>query len=451
MKPTLLTRFFTWLPLLMMLHSAQAWSESQPQLLDRVVAVVNDDIILKSQLDREAELARQELQTRNINVSNMDELNMKVLDRMILEKLQLQQIKRMGLKVPDEELLGQIQQIAEQNNLSVLQLRDRLNYARPNGFQEFRERIRQQMLFQKLREAEVLSKTQVTEDEINNFIQRQNLIENSDEYHLKHILIGLPESATPAQRDAARKKAEEVLQKLREGEDFSQMAVRYSDGSKALQGGDLGWLSNDQIPTFFAKAFSQLKPGQFSDIIRSPVGFHIIELDGQRNKNSQLVKQYHVYRFILLSDDAKHLKQPSNTLISLADSIDSLEKFKQLNEQYSDIPASVNANGNLGWQTAHDLPAEYFAAIADLDPSQAARPFATDEGWVILYLDGIRQQDVTLKDKREQAMQTLRMKKANETYEIWLRRLRDEALVDIRYHDPEIMQPLPKHDEGNGE
>lgn len=114
MKPTLLTRFFTWLPLLMMLHSAQAWAESQPQLLDRVVAVVNDDIILKSQLDREAELARQELQTRNINVSNMDELNMKVLDRMILEKLQLQQIKRMGLKVPDEELLGQIQQIAEQ-------------------------------------------------------------------------------------------------------------------------------------------------------------------------------------------------------------------------------------------------------------------------------------------------------------------------------------------------
>ncbi|MGC9386139.1 MAG: peptidylprolyl isomerase [Hydrogenovibrio sp.] len=425
----------------------QAWSK--PILLDRVVAVVNDDIILKSELDYETALAEQELRTRNIDIADQDELQLKVLDRMVIETLQLQQIKQMGLKVSDEELLTQIQEIAEQNNLTIMALRDRLNYSAPNGFEDFRERIRKQMLFQKLREAEVLSKTQVTEDEINNFIQRQKLIENSDEYRLKHILVSLPESATPAQRDEARAQAESILQKLQQGEDFGQVAVRFSDGNKALQGGDLGWLTHDQIPTFFAKSVSRLKPGQISDIIRSPVGFHIIKLDGQRNQNSQLVKQYHVYRFILLSDDAKNAGQPSNTLISLANSIDSLEKFKQLNDQYSDIPASVNANGNLGWQTAREMPADYFTAIAPLEPGQTARPFATDEGWVILYLDGIREQDKALDDKRQHAMETLRMKKANESFEIWLRRLRDEALVDIRYRDPEIMNPQPTHSEGD--
>ncbi|MDG4812213.1 peptidylprolyl isomerase [Hydrogenovibrio sp. 3SP14C1] len=447
MKNLTPSNVFKLISLLFILTPFFAWSAPQEKLLDRVVAVVNDNIILKSELDKEVSLAKQDLQARNIPVTNPDELASKVLDKIILERLQLQRINQLGIKIADDELFTQIQEIAKQNNLTVIELRDRLNMSQQNGFENFRERIRQQMLFQKLREVEVLSKTQVTEDEVSNFIQRQALVQSDTEYRLGHIMVSLPESATPAQRDASRQKAEEILQKIRSGEDFSQMAVRYSEGSKALQGGDLGWLGTDQIPTFFSDAVNQLEQGQTSDIIRSPVGFHIIQLQGKRNKNSQIVKQYHLYRFILLSEDAQKKQQPSSTLVQLAQSLTSLESFKQLNEKYSDIPASVNANGNLGWQTEKEMQPEYFQAIANIQPGHAAKPFATEKGWVILFLDGIRNQDLSLKDKRKQAMQTLRMKKANETYEIWLRRLKDEALIDIRLDDPEIMKKQLSHEE----
>ncbi|RUM92369.1 MAG: molecular chaperone SurA [Thiomicrospira sp.] len=447
MKKMTPTNLFKLISILFILTPFFAWSSPQMTLIDRVVAVVNDNIILKSELDAEVNLAKQDLQARNIPVTNPEELASKVLDKIILERLQLQRINQLGIKIADDELFAQIQDIAKQNNLTVAELRDRLNLSQKNGFESFRERIRQQMLFQKLREVEVLSKTQVTEDEVSNFIQRQALVQSDVEYHLGHIMVSLPESATPAERDASKQKAQDILQKIRTGEDFSQMAVRYSEGSKALQGGDLGWLGVDQIPTFFNDALNQLEVGETSAVIRSPVGFHIIQLQGKRNKNSQIVKQYHLYRFILLSQDARNKQQPSPTLVKLADSLTSLEAFKQLNEKYSDIPASVNANGNLGWQTAKEMPPEYFQAIESLQPGHAAKPFATEQGWVILFLDGVRDQDLSLKDKRKQAMQTLRMKKANESYEIWLRRLKDEALIDIRLEDPEIMEKQPSHEE----
>lgn len=427
--------------------NAQANETQNGELLDRIIAVVNDKIILKTELDMRMIQAREELRTRNINVADMDGLANKVLDTMILEELQKERIDQRGIKVSDEELLEQIREIAEENNLTVITLRDRLNLSQPKGFAKFREQLRDKMQFQKLREIEVIAKTQVTEDEIDNYIQRQNLVQNSTEYNLGHIMVNLPDSATPAQRDASRSKANEILQKLRQGEDFSQMAVRYSDGSKALQGGDLGWLGLDQIPTFFSPVVQDMEIGQISDLVRSPVGFHILKLQGKRNKDSDIVKQYHLYRFILLSDKAKDAKEPPQALIDLANRIDSLEAFKALNKEYSDIPASVNANGNLGWQTLQEMPLDYYNAVLELQPGQAAKPIATEQGWEIIYLDAIRDQDMALANKRKQAMQTLRMKKANETYEIWLRRLKDEALIDIRLKDPAIMtKPEPAED-----
>lgn len=401
------------------------------QLLDRIVATVNDDIILKSELDRQVAETEKDLAARNVHIADLDQLKRKVLDKMIMDKLQMQRIKSRGIQVQDEEVLAQVEDIAKRNNLTVLELRDRLNLSEPDGFQHFRERIRQQMLFQKLRQVEVLDQTQVTEDEINNYLQRQSLIQNNYEYHIGHIMVNLPDSATPAQRDDAKKKAETILKKLEDGEDFSQVAVRYSEGTKALNGGDLGWLTTDQIPTFFTSIVESLKVGQLSGIIRSPIGYHIIKLLGKRDKGSKLVEQYHLYRFILLSDNAQKQAAPPKALVELANNIKSLEDFKKLNKQYSDIPASVNAHGNLGWQTIQQMPLQYAKAIAGVKPKHAAIPFATEQGWIILYLDDKRQQDLNAANKRKQAMETLRLKKANEAYEIWLRRLKDDAIIDI--------------------
>jgi len=431
-----------WITLFLIgLLSQTSLADTKPQLLDCVVAVVNDDIILKSDLEKGLVKAMQELRSRNIQLTDKEDLAEKVLDGLILERIQLQRSQQLGLKVSDDELFQQVLAIAKQNNLSAAELRDQLNKSKPNGFETFREGIRQELLFKKLRDSEVLSKTQVTESEVTNFIQRQALMQNYSEFKLNHIMISLPKSATPAEREASREKAQKLLTRLKQGEAFSQLAVRHSDGQNALQGGDLGWLKADQLPSFFMDEIDKMAVGDISRVIRSAVGFHIIQLQDKRDKDAKIVKQYHLYRFILLSDNAQQTQTPNATLIKLAKGINSLEDFKALNDKYKDMPTSVNTNSHLGWQTLAEMPQDYIKAIKDLSPKQAAMPFANDQGWVILYLDGIRDKDLSIINKRQEAMQSLRMKKATESYGSWLRRMKDEAIIDIRLKDADILSP----------
>lgn len=408
--------------------------QSSGILLDRIVAIVNDEVILKSNLDNRIEQASIELRSRGITVSDNESLQLKVLDAIILEKLQVQRASQRGIQILDEELLEQIAEIAKENKLTILQVRNKLNAAQPNGFAVFRENIRQQLLFQKLRQVEVLSQTQVTEDEINNYLQRQSLINNNLEYRLGHIIINLPESATPEQRNQSEAKAQAVLDKLNSGEDFSQIAVRHSQGANALKGGDLGWLKSDQIPTFFSENLNSMEVNDHSKLIKSSIGFHIIKLLGKRDRNSKLVTQYHLYRFTLLSDDITQntkLSAPKE-LINLAEKIQSLEDFKALKEKYPDMPDAINANTDLGWLSVAKIPKRYYPALQNITVKKATPPIASDRGWDILYLDATREKDLNKLNKRQQALQAIRMKKANETFEVWLRRLKDEALIDNR-------------------
>ena len=356
------------------------------------------------------------------------------MDNIILERIQLQRIKQIGLKIPDDLLLEKITEIAKNNRLSLLEIRNKLNQNKKNGFAIFRENIRQQLLFQKLRQVEVLSKTQVTEDEISNYLQRQRLIKNDTEYHLAHIIINLPESATPKQREASLNKAKEILQKLNNGEDFSQVAVRHSQGGNALKGGDLGWLKSDQIPTFFSEQINEMEPGQHSKLIRSSIGFHIIKLMDKRNGTSKLVTQYRLYKFTLLSDDVKNSQSATapKRLVEIAKNINSLESFQDLKNQFPDLPKELNANTDLGWLNAQQIPENYYQALNTIKLKQATRPILSKLGWEIIYLDETRKKDLNILNEREQALKTIQMKKANETFEIWLRRLKDEALIDNR-------------------
>lgn len=406
---------------------------NQGKMLDAIAAVVNDEIILFSELkERTLETAR-DLNARNIEIESADRLQLKVLDSLILERLQQERITQLGLKVTDEEVFEKMQEIAQKNNVSIAQLRDRLNLSAPNGFKTTRDRIRQQMLIQKLREVEVISKTQVTEGEIDNYLQRSNLQNNNTEYHLQHIMIALPEGSSPEERKKLEQKAQSVLKEIQQGADFSQMALKYSSGNKALEGGNLGWLSLDSIPTFFTDSLLDLEPGQVSKLIKSPIGYHIVKLLGVRDKDSDITTQYNLYKFVLLSENALDEANPPKALVSLSSNIQSLENFKDLNSQFSDIPSSVNENGYMGWQSIRDLPLAYVEALKSIPgPGHASKPFATELGWIILYLDNIRQTDLNKSNKRLKAMQTIRIQKANESFEIWLRRLKQEAIIDNR-------------------
>mgnify|MGYP006275917181 FL=1 len=415
-------------------HSDQtAQSQAQGQLLDQIIAVVNDDIILQSELGQRFQQAQQELRAQNINLPDRDTLIEKVLDQMILEKLQMQRVAQMNLQVTDQALFEQMQSIARENNLTLAQLRDNLNQNQNQGFAQFREQIRQQMLFQQLQEREVLARTQVTENEVAHYLQRQALSDNSYAYRLQHLLISLPEAPTAQKRAQARQKAEKLRQQILDGDPFSKVAAAHSDGQKALQGGDLGWMTQDKIPTFFSAVVTQLTPGAVSDLIRSPLGYHLIKLQDKRRVDQKpLQKQYRLHQFLLLSDQAMQAEKPPQTLVEVAQSIDSVQAFNALKTTYTDMPASVNANTDLGWLTPDQLSVTHARLIEQLSPGEAARPFATDEGWMIVYLDQVRTQDPNAQDKRKKAIETLRRQKANESFEVWLRRLKDQAMIDIR-------------------
>lgn len=278
MSPQIFRRFFAVIILSLSAHAVQANT-----LLDRIVAVVNDDIILLSELNVQLEQAQEELRQRQIVSADRDALRLRVLDNMIMQKLQQDRAKQRGLRVSDDEVNAQLLQMAEANKLTLLQLQDALNREMPNGFERIRGQVSEQILIQKLREVEVISQIHVTEDEVNNFIQRRNLQTANEEFQLAHILITRPESPTPEQRAELQTKVDDIYKQLQLGADFAQMAVRHSEGSRALTGGDLGWLNFDQMPTFFANEVVRLQPGQISRIIDVPSGFHIIKLIDKRS------------------------------------------------------------------------------------------------------------------------------------------------------------------------
>lgn len=256
-------------------------------LLDRIAAVVNDEIILLSELDQQVELAEADLRQRQIQPPAPHILSQRVLDSMVMQTLQYQRANMRGLQATDEEINAELSQMAAENSLTLLQLREALNNQIPDGFNIIRTQISEQILIQKLREVEVISQVHVTEDEINNFLQRQKLQNTQDEYQLAHLLITRPDSPTPEQRTQVEAKINDIYQQIRQGSDFAQMAVRYSEGSKALSGGDLGWLNLDQMPSFFVTEVIGLQTGQMSKIIESPAGYHIIKLLDKRSTASQ--------------------------------------------------------------------------------------------------------------------------------------------------------------------
>ncbi len=401
------------------------------RLLDRVAAIVNDQVILQSSLDLKTRETIMELRAKNIPVNNIRELQIKVLDALILEVLQKQRAEQLGLTVSDEEINEQLIQIANKNNLTLLDLRNRLNAERPDGFMALRVDIEKQLLIQKLRQKEVISRTLVTDEEIQNYLQRSRLDSSNIKLRLRHILITLPESASAAQRQQARQKIDDIAKRLQLGESFEQLAVRHSKGSKALQGGDLGWLKAEQIPTFFAEAAQDLEVGEVSPVISSPSGFHLIKLDGRKDDNSQIVKQYKLHRFIVLSSNAQNQPVPP-TIQEIVDTTTDVADFKRLPLQFVDIPAEVNADSDLGWVAAKSLPQSLIDTLQQTQVNRITTPIATDQGWVLFFLEGVRDFDVNQADSESKAIQQIRLRKANETFEIWLRRLKDEAFIDIR-------------------
>jgi peptidyl-prolyl cis-trans isomerase SurA len=402
------------------------------QLLDKVIAVVNDQIILKSELSSRMFEQAQAMAAQGIEVKDTQALREKVLNAIVMETLQLERANRIGLKASDDEINQQLEALAEKNGLSLFELRNQLNLQAPNGFQVVRNQIKNQILIQKLREREVISQAYVTESEIQNYLQRQSLANSNIQLKLQHILIALPESATPEQRQQALDRITKLKTRINAGESFSQLAVRHSDGGNALQGGDLGWMAEEEVPTFFADALEGLVADQVSDIIESASGFHLVKLVEKKDLGSSEVKtEYHLYRFVVLSDNADPNNVPKE-IVQITQNMDSIQDFQALFNRYSDIPETVNANSDLGWRTIDAIPEVIRADLAKMPIKTAMPPLLTNNGWMILYLDDVREVNQANETERQKAVQTIRMRKANEMFDLWLLRLKDEAFIQYK-------------------
>jgi peptidyl-prolyl cis-trans isomerase SurA len=422
-------RYTLFVPLLLLLSTTLFAAVEE---LNGIAAVVDDDVITWSELDRRVETVAQQLRQKNTRLPPRDILERQILERLILEQLQLKQAEQLGIRVNDEELNKVVANIASKNNLTLEQFRAAL--ARDGlSFAFFREQIRNELVMGRLRSNQVDNRVNVTPQEVDAFLEGQRgQQERNSEYHLYHILVSVPGSASPEQVQASRAKAEEVLGKLRDGADFRQMAVAYSDGQQALEGGDLGWRRAAQLPSLFAEVVLEMQPGQVSGLIRSSSGFHILQLADKRGQERQLIRQVHARHILLKTSPLVSDSEARNRLLRLRERIRGGEPFAELARAHSEDPGSAVKGGDLGWADPSIYVREFQEALNNNPVGTISEPFKSQFGWHIMEVLAWRDYDNTEEARRNQAFQALRQRKIEEAEQNWLRRLRDEAYVELR-------------------
>lgn len=409
-----------------------AGAQAAIQELNRIVAVVNDDVVTAQELDRRIGEVVQQLRRQGTPMPPPKVLRKQVLERLVLERLQLERARSIGIRIDDETVNQVVGNIAEQNNLNLFQFRmvlerDGIDYA------QFREDIRRQLMLDRLRVQQVNNKVNVTPREVDAFLEMQQGKEGGgEEYRLGHILIALPEAASPEQVQAARREAEEVLGKLRGGADFGQVAVAHSDGQNALEGGDLGWRKANELPTLFADAIAGMQAGGIGGPVRSPSGFHLFKVLEVRGEERHMVEQTHARHILIKTSELVSAEQARERLARLRERILAGEPFAELARANSDDKASAAEGGDLGWSNPGDLVPRFEQAMDALEPGEISEPFESRFGWHIVQVLERRQQDNTEQLERTKAAEALRQRKIEEQTQTWRRRLRDEAYVELR-------------------
>lgn len=399
--------------------------------LDRILVVVNDGVILQSELDRAMDDARREIRARGIAQPGDDVLRNQVMERLILMRVQTQRAQQAGIRVDDRDLNEVLANVAKQNGMNLAEFAEAV---RKDGmdYLAVREQIREEVIVQRLRAREVDSRVAVTDQDVDMLLAMQGADADA-EYRLSHILVSVPEGAGSDVRDAARKEAEDLLKRVRGGEDFAQVAIAHSDGQQALQGGDLDWRRAADLPQAFAQTAAKLAPNQISDLIETSGGFHIIKLASVRGGGERkTVNETHA-RHILLQTNAVRTDDQARLLArDLYDRLQKGEDFSKLAKEYSDDPGSKNSGGDLGFQAPGVFAPEFQIRIDQLQPGELSPPFRTQFGWHIAGVIERRTRDTTDETRRARARSAIGNRKSAEEYDIWLRRLRNEAYVEYR-------------------
>ena len=402
------------------------------QDLDRIVAVINDDVIMRSELGEKVRSVTSQMQEQNIPLPPDNILQKQVLDRLIMTRLQIQMAQNTGIRVDDETLNRTISNIARENELSLNQFRDILEQD-GYGYESFRREIRDEILISRLQQRQVDNRVIVTDREIDNYLSNQEHQGETDiEFHIAHILVAIPEGASTRQVARARETAETVLGELQGGADFGSVAATWSDGQQALDGGDLGWRKAGQVPTLFADFISDMEVGGLSDIIKSPSGYHVIKLLDKRSSEQVVVTQTRARHILVRPDELTTPQDALRRLQQLRMRIEGGDDFAELARAHSADTMSAAEGGDLGWVNPGDLVPEFENVMDSLEPGATSQPFRSQFGFHIVQVLDRREHDSTEDIKRAQARDAIRRRKLEEARTDWLRQMRDEAYVEYR-------------------
>lgn len=399
-------------------------------LLDRIVVVVNDGVVLQSEVERQTASIVARLRMEGMQMPPREVLVKQIVEKLIMDKIQLQRADRLGINVSDDQLNAALATVAQRNQISLSQLPEALA-AQGISYADYREDIRNEMRIEQLRNRDLIPRIDISRKEVEDFLKRRGKNADSD-YDISHILISVSPAASAEERAEAKKRADEIYERLRDGEDFAQLAIAYSNGQQALEGGRIGWRKAEQLPTLFADQVLAMKPGDVSEPIASGSGFHIVRLNELRGAEPVIVTQRHARHILISPNELRSDAEAKAIAADLRARIAAGEDFVALAKQHSDDKVSAVDGGDLDWANPGTFVPQFEAQLDRMQPGDVSEPVRTPFGWHIIELLGTREKDNSEEQSMQEAYIAIRGRKLQQETERWLLQLRDEAYVDYR-------------------
>jgi peptidyl-prolyl cis-trans isomerase SurA len=408
-------------------------AQAERKLLDRVVAIVDDEVILQSELDARINTIVGRLSAQGTGLPPRELLEQRVLDQLIQESLQLQMADQMGMRISDNELNETLANIARSNGMTLAEFEGQLAEEGVT-YQQAREQIRNEMLTSRVQQRRVGNRVRVTDREVENYLQAQQANGSTDaEYRLAYIFIEVDDPASEASVDEARETAQALRQQIANGRDFREVAVAESDASNALEGGDMGWRSESQLPSLVAPVVPDLKVGEPSQVLENNSGFHLVMvMDKRGGEQQQFIQQHRVRHILVRPSEAVTDVQAEQRIREIYQQLQDGADFADLARERSDDPVSGSDGGNLGWVSPGQMVPAFEEAMNQAQVGEYFGPFRSQFGWHILQVEERRRQDVTEQNRESQARQAIYMRKFELELQNWLREIRDEAFVEFK-------------------
>lgn len=405
---------------------------AQTVILDRVIAIVDEDLVLESELNERLDAVGERLRAQYGQLPPEDVLRRQILEQLIIERIQLRLARLYEIAPTEADIDATIEHVLESNRITLAQLEQDL-HQRGMTMEAFRRQILTDLTLNQLQQGVVSNRIRVTEQEVDNFLaSTDGKFATSPDYRVGHILIAVSGAADPEMVSAAEKEAENIYKQLQEGADFSQMAISHSNDQSALQGGDLGWRKLAQLPELFSNRLSELQVGEVSAPFRSGAGFHLIKNIEQRGGGEQLVEQTLSRHILIQTSEIMDDEQARNKLLALKKRIEAGEDFAKLARENSEDPGSMLAGGDLGWSMPGMFVAAFDEAMNKTAIGEISEPFKSPFGWHILQVQDRRKEDMSQQVKRNQASHIIRSRRFEEEFQIWLTQIREEAYVEIK-------------------